>query len=91
MQGEDLGVWIAGQKAAREVLQPAQRFVLEVIGVDSDDASRTRPAPRSQDDRWAINLAAARQFTPAKATSASRESTWSSWTVQRIVPDHLRT
>ncbi|MFD4019597.1 hypothetical protein [Streptomyces sindenensis] len=25
VQGEDLGVWIAGQKAAREVLQPAQR------------------------------------------------------------------
>ncbi|MFG3215912.1 hypothetical protein [Streptomyces tendae] len=83
VQGEDLGVWIAGQKAARGVLQPAQRFLLEVIGVDPDDASRTRPASRSQDDRWAINLASARQFTPAKATSAPRESTWSSWTVQR--------
>jgi len=62
VQGEDLGVWIAGQKAAWEALQPAQVWLLETLGVDPDDTSGGRPAPRSQDDRWAANLAAARQF-----------------------------
>ncbi|MET9915022.1 Helicase associated domain protein [Streptomyces sp. NPDC006476] len=62
VQGEDLGVWIAGQKATWEELQPAQLFLLETLGVDPDDTSGVRPAPRSQDDRWAMNLAAARQF-----------------------------
>ncbi|WP_369243600.1 helicase associated domain-containing protein [Streptomyces sp. R41] len=62
VQGEDLGVWIAGQKAAWPQLTPAQAYLLETLGVDPDDTAGARPAPRSQDDRWAANLAAARQF-----------------------------
>ncbi|WP_329324583.1 helicase associated domain-containing protein [Streptomyces luteogriseus] len=62
VQGEDLGAWIAGQKATWAELQPAQVWLLEMLGVDPDDTSGAPPAPRSQDDRWAANLAAARQF-----------------------------
>jgi hypothetical protein len=32
------------------------------LGVDPDDTTGARPVPRSQRDRWATNLAAARQF-----------------------------
>ncbi|MET9914612.1 Helicase associated domain protein [Streptomyces sp. NPDC006476] len=62
VQGEDLGAWVAGQKAAWPQLTPAQAYLLETLGVDPDDAQGARPGPRSQDERWAINLAAARQF-----------------------------
>jgi hypothetical protein len=62
VQGEDLGVWIAGQKATWQALQPAQVWLLETLGVDPDDTSGGRPASRSQHDRWAANLATAHQF-----------------------------
>lgn len=62
VQGEDLGVWIAGQKAVWSQLTPGQVYLLETLGVDPDDTTGARPAPRSQDARWAVNLAAARQF-----------------------------
>ncbi|MCX5055045.1 DEAD/DEAH box helicase [Streptomyces sp. NBC_00474] len=62
VQGEDLGVWIAGQKVVWSQLTPGQVYLLETLGVDPDDTTGARPAPRSQDARWAVNLAAARQF-----------------------------
>ncbi|WP_328550895.1 MULTISPECIES: helicase associated domain-containing protein [unclassified Streptomyces] len=43
-------------------LTPGQVYLLETLGVDPDDTTGARPAPRSQDARWAVNLAAARQF-----------------------------
>ncbi|MFG2795052.1 helicase associated domain-containing protein [Streptomyces sp. NPDC048419] len=55
-------MWIAGQKAAWGQLTAVQVYLLETLGVDPDDTSGARPAPRSQGDRWAVNLAAARQF-----------------------------
>jgi hypothetical protein len=62
VQGEDLGVWIAGQVAGWERLVPVQQYLLETIGVDPEDNTVVVPVRRSQDDRWAANLAAARQF-----------------------------
>jgi len=62
VQGEDLGVWIAGQKATWPQLAPAQAYLLETLGVDPDHTAGTQPAPRSQDARWAASLAAAKQF-----------------------------
>ncbi|WP_405639064.1 helicase associated domain-containing protein [Streptomyces sp. NBC_00019] len=63
VQGEDLGVWIAGQTAGWDRLVPVQEYLLETIGVDPEgQAVAVVPARRSQGDRWAANLAAARQF-----------------------------
>ncbi|MGW3099679.1 helicase associated domain-containing protein [Streptomyces sp. NPDC001102] len=62
VQGEDLGAWINAQRAAWKQLTPAQRFLLETVGVDAEEAGPARPVARSQDERWAVNLAAARAF-----------------------------
>lgn len=64
VQGEDLGVWVAGQRVGWERLMPAQQWLLETVGVEpaSEGGAPTAGAPRSQDARWAANLAAARQY-----------------------------
>ncbi|WP_405653883.1 helicase associated domain-containing protein [Streptomyces sp. NBC_00019] len=63
VQGEDLGVWIAGQTAGWDRLVPVQQYLLETIGVDLEsETMAVVPTRRSQGDRWAANLAAARQF-----------------------------
>ncbi|OIJ64992.1 helicase [Streptomyces mangrovisoli] len=62
VQGEDLGAWISAQRAAWDQLVRAQRYLLETVGVDPDEGGPTRPVARSQDARWALNIAAARQF-----------------------------
>ncbi|WP_393096729.1 helicase associated domain-containing protein [Streptomyces sp. LN325] len=63
VQGEDLGAWTLAQRARWERLMPAQRFLLESIGVEAPaDGEAVAPVRRTQDDRWAANVAAARQF-----------------------------
>ncbi|MFF4911237.1 Helicase associated domain protein [Streptomyces sp. NPDC001260] len=63
VQGEDLGTWIAAQQAGWKPLTPAQRFLLETVGIEPADAGQVAvPGRRSQDERWAVHLAAARQF-----------------------------
>ncbi|MFF0143624.1 Helicase associated domain protein [Streptomyces sp. NPDC005227] len=64
VQGEDLGAWVAGQRVGWERLMPAQRFLLESIGVEApaDGEAVVGPVRRTQGDRWAANVAAARQF-----------------------------
>ncbi|MEV7394883.1 helicase associated domain-containing protein [Streptomyces sp. NPDC091215] len=63
MQGEDLGIWIAGQRTAWDKPMPAQQWLLETVGIEP--AAEDEPvadAPLTQDARWAANLAAARQY-----------------------------
>ncbi|TQJ92721.1 helicase associated domain-containing protein [Streptomyces sp. SLBN-31] len=83
VQGEDLGAWIAAQRAGWEQLTPAQRFLLESAGIDPAAAGETvAPGRRSQDEWWATHLAAARQFhareghlrVPRKHTETIRAS-----------------
>ncbi|MFJ9634963.1 Helicase associated domain protein [Streptomyces sp. NPDC101175] len=66
VRGEDLGVWVTGQRAGWDRLMPAQQYLLETLGIepapDGEDAGVAAPVARSQDARWAANLAAARQF-----------------------------
>ncbi|MFC8660702.1 hypothetical protein [Streptomyces sp. NPDC057199] len=55
---------------------PAQRYLLETLGIDPAVEGETLgPVRRSQDERWNTNLAGARQFTPARATCARHAST----------------
>ena len=63
VQGEDLGAWIATQRAGWEQLTPAQKFLLESVGVEPAGAGEVAvPGRRSQDERWVTHLTAARQF-----------------------------
>ncbi|WP_406255844.1 Helicase associated domain protein [Streptomyces nigra] len=63
VQGEDLGTWIAGQRAGWDRLVPAQQWLLESLGIDPDEGGQAgRPVRRSQDELWDRNMAAARQF-----------------------------
>ncbi|MFD6822930.1 Helicase associated domain protein [Streptomyces sp. NPDC060085] len=64
VQGEDLGTWVVAQRAGWERLMPAQRFLLESIGVEApvEGEAVVGPVRRTQGDRWAVNVAAARQF-----------------------------
>ncbi|MFG2219768.1 Helicase associated domain protein [Streptomyces sp. NPDC048685] len=61
-QGEDLGRWVTAQRHGWEQLLPAQQWLLEnVLGIEPAEEAE-RPVRRTQDDMWAVNLAAARQF-----------------------------
>ncbi|MGY5052375.1 helicase associated domain-containing protein, partial [Streptomyces sp. 900105755] len=63
VQGEDLGVWVAGQRAGWERLMSAQQWLLKSVGIEpAAEGDPAAGAPRSQDARWAANLTAARQF-----------------------------
>lgn len=64
VQGEDLGVWVTGQRVGWERLMPAQQYLLETVGIEpaAEGGAPAAGAPRSQDARWAANLTAARQF-----------------------------
>ncbi|WSN72124.1 helicase associated domain-containing protein [Streptomyces sp. NBC_01361] len=62
VQGEDLGAWLKAQRLAWEKLGPAQQWLLEsVLGVE-EAGEDERPVRRTQDDKWMLNLAAARRF-----------------------------
>ncbi|MEU2427750.1 Helicase associated domain protein [Streptomyces sp. NPDC007851] len=63
VQGEDLGVWLAAQRAGWERLMPAQQWLLEAVGIEPPaEGEPVAGASRSHDARWIANLAAARQF-----------------------------
>ncbi|MFJ8856507.1 Helicase associated domain protein [Streptomyces sp. NPDC102437] len=62
VQGEDLGRWVTAQRHGWEQLLPAQQWLLEnVLGIEPAEEAE-QPVKRTQDDMWAVNLAAARQF-----------------------------
>ncbi|MFF0747179.1 Helicase associated domain protein [Streptomyces sp. NPDC004111] len=62
VQGEDLGRWVQGCRLGWDRLQPAQQWLLELaLGLGPADVSE-RPVKRTQDDKWATNLTAAKAF-----------------------------
>ncbi|MFC4471753.1 Helicase associated domain protein [Streptomyces xiangluensis] len=62
VQGEDLGAWTATQRLEWDKLLPAQQWLLDsVLGLEPA-GEEERPVKRTQHDKWAANLAAARQF-----------------------------
>ncbi|MDQ8708327.1 Helicase associated domain protein [Streptomyces sp. LHD-70] len=62
VQGEDLGRWVQAQRYGFETLQPAQQWLLHnVLGVEAA-GDEERPVKRTQDHKWLLNLAAARQY-----------------------------
>ncbi|MFE2823466.1 Helicase associated domain protein [Streptomyces sp. NPDC059271] len=62
VQGEDLGAWTLAQRAGWTKLSSTQRWLLEdVLGLEPLGDGE-QPVRRTQADRWASHLAAARQF-----------------------------
>ncbi|WP_411152981.1 Helicase associated domain protein [Streptomyces sp. A30] len=62
VQGEDLGAWAAAQRLGWEKLSPAQQWLVgSALGLEAAGAEE-RPVRRTQADKWAQNIAAARQF-----------------------------
>ncbi|MFB7852649.1 helicase [Streptomyces sp. NPDC056053] len=62
VQGEDLGRWVNAQRFGWEQLLPVQQWILEnTLGLQAAEEDE-RPVKRTQDAKWAANLAAARQF-----------------------------
>ncbi|MEU1466383.1 Helicase associated domain protein [Streptomyces sp. NPDC005727] len=62
-QGEDLGRWVRAQQLGFDKLTTVQQWMCEhVLGI-TPAAEDEKPVPRrSQADKWALNLAAARQY-----------------------------
>jgi superfamily II DNA or RNA helicase len=63
LQGEDLGAWVQAQRLGWDQLRPAQQWMLEnMLHLTPAGPDERPPAPRTQADKWAANVAAARQF-----------------------------
>ncbi|MFG1808293.1 Helicase associated domain protein [Streptomyces sp. NPDC049040] len=63
VQGEDLGAWVQAQRLGWEQLLPAQQWMLANMLHLTPALPDERPqAPRTQADKWAINIRAAQQF-----------------------------
>ncbi|MYS19235.1 Helicase associated domain-containing protein [Streptomyces sp. DvalAA-14] len=63
VQGEDLGAWVQAQRLGWDQLAPAQQWMLEnMLDIGPADPSERPQAPRTQADKWAANIRAARQF-----------------------------
>ncbi|WP_234344222.1 DEAD/DEAH box helicase [Streptomyces sp. NRRL F-5123] len=63
LQGEDLGAWIQAQRLGWDQLLPAQQWMLEhMLHLTPAEPDERQPAPRTQADKWAANLEAARQY-----------------------------
>ncbi|GAA2347718.1 Helicase associated domain protein [Streptomyces kunmingensis] len=62
VQGEDLGRWVTAQRTGFEALSSVQQWLLEnALGLEADSLPE-QPVKRTQNHKWALNLAAARQF-----------------------------
>jgi Helicase associated domain len=63
VQGEDLGAWVQAQRLDWDTLLPAQQWMLEMmLNIGPAEPSERPQAAPTQADKWAANLAAARQF-----------------------------
>ncbi|MGW2892611.1 Helicase associated domain protein [Streptomyces griseoruber] len=62
-QGEDLGRWVRVQRLGWDKLTGVQQWMLEqVLGIEPATEDEKPKPRRTQADKWAANLAAAKQF-----------------------------
>ncbi|MFF8423496.1 Helicase associated domain protein [Streptomyces sp. NPDC015680] len=62
VQGEDLGRWVNAQRFGWEQLLPVQQWILENTLKITPAGEDEWPVKQTQDAKWVVNLAAARQF-----------------------------
>ncbi|MET8038349.1 hypothetical protein [Streptomyces sp. NPDC005345] len=73
MQGEDLGARTIAQRLGWEKLTPVQQWMLDsVLGLEPAAEGELQPVRKTQADRWATHLAAARQFHAREGHLARR-------------------
>ncbi|MGV9252088.1 Helicase associated domain protein [Streptomyces sp. NPDC003697] len=62
-QGEDLGRWVRAQRLGFDKLTGVRQWMLgHILGIEPAGEEEKPKPRRSQADKWALNLAAARQF-----------------------------
>ncbi|MFD7186120.1 Helicase associated domain protein [Streptomyces sp. NPDC056637] len=62
-QGEDLGRWVQAQRLGWNRLTTVQQWMCEqILGITPATEDEKPPPRRTHADKWALNLAAARQF-----------------------------
>ncbi|MEU0698117.1 Helicase associated domain protein [Streptomyces niveus] len=62
-QGEDLGRWVQSVRLGWDQLTTVQQWMCEqVLGIEPATENEKPKQPRTQTDKWAANLAAARQY-----------------------------
>lgn len=62
VQGEDLGRWVQAQRLGWDKLAVGQQWMLENMLGLAPAGEDERPVKRTQADKWALNMEAARQF-----------------------------
>ncbi|MER5785549.1 Helicase associated domain protein [Streptomyces mobaraensis] len=62
VQGEDLGRWVTACRLGWDGLLPVQQWLLENVLNLTPAEEHERPVKRTQEDKWALNLHAARQY-----------------------------
>ncbi|MFH8790926.1 DEAD/DEAH box helicase [Streptomyces roseoverticillatus] len=62
VQGEDLGRWVTACRFIWDSLVPVQQWLLENVLALTPAGEDERPVKRTQEDKWALNLRAARQY-----------------------------
>jgi hypothetical protein len=63
LQGEDLGAWVQAQRLGWDQLLPAQAWMLEnMLHIGPAEPDERPPTPRTQADKWALNIRAAKEF-----------------------------
>ncbi|MFH9090994.1 Helicase associated domain protein [Streptomyces sp. NPDC017673] len=62
VQGEDLGAWALAQRQGWDKLSPAQQWLLGSTLALEPAGPGARPGKLTADDKWALNLRAARQY-----------------------------
>ncbi|MFI1177485.1 DEAD/DEAH box helicase [Streptomyces melanogenes] len=62
VQGEDLGRWINAQRHGWDQLMVGQQVLLEILGLEPASPHEQPAKTPTRDDKWATNLAAARQY-----------------------------
>ncbi|WP_433543655.1 Helicase associated domain protein (plasmid) [Streptomyces sp. CA-294286] len=62
-QGEDLGRWVQTVRYGWDQLTTVQQWMSEhILGITPAPENEKPPRPRTQDDKWAAHLTAARQY-----------------------------
>ncbi|WP_407702088.1 helicase associated domain-containing protein [Streptomyces toyocaensis] len=62
-QGENLGRWVRSVRLGWNKLMAVQQWLCQhVLGVQPADEDEKPPPRRSQADKWALNLASAKQY-----------------------------
>lgn len=62
-QGEDLGRWVKSVRLGWDKLTTVQQWMCEeILGIQPADEDEKPPTRRTQADKWAMHLTAARQF-----------------------------